>query len=121
MCIRDRISSVSNDVSGVKTDVGGVKTDLTATKTQLQTDEAAMTAMKGDMGLQSGLIATNGKELDVLKHMGDRNYYEFTLDRNQKKAVATVAPVSYTHLSNGEEGAEQRKSCRVHNSLPYGQ
>jgi hypothetical protein len=86
-----QISSVSNDVSGVKTDVGGVKTDLTATKTQLQTDEAAMTAMKGDMGLQSGLIATNAKELDVLKHVGDRNYYEFTLDRNQKKAVATVA------------------------------
>jgi len=86
-----QISSVSNDVSGVKTDVGGVKTDLTATKSQLQTDEAAMTAMKGDMGLQSGLIATNAKELDVLKHMGDRNYYEFTLDKNQKKAVATVA------------------------------
>jgi len=86
-----QISSVSNDVSGVKTDVGGVKTDLTATKTQLQTDEAAMTAMKGDMGLQSGLIATNSKELDVLKHMGDRNYYEFTLGKNQRKAVATVA------------------------------
>jgi multidrug efflux pump subunit AcrA (membrane-fusion protein) len=86
-----QISAVSSDVSGVKTDVGGVKTDLTATKTQLQTDEAAMTAMKGDLGLQSGLIATNAKELDVLKHMGDRNYYEFTLGKNQKKAVATVA------------------------------
>jgi len=88
---QSQIASVSNDVSGVKTDVGGVKTDLTATKSQLQTDEASMQAMKGDMGLQSGLIATNGKELDILKHMGDRNYYEFTLDKNQKKAVATVA------------------------------
>lgn len=86
-----QIASVSSDVSGVKTDVGGVKTDLTATKSQIQTDEAAMQAMKGDMGIQSGLIATNGKELDVLKHMGDRNYYEFTLGKNEKKAVATVA------------------------------
>jgi len=86
-----QISAVSTDVTGVKTDVGGVKTDLSATKTQLQTDEASMQAMKGDLGLQSGLIATNAKELDVLKHMGDRNYYEFTLDKNQKKAVATVA------------------------------
>lgn len=86
-----QLSSVSNDVSGVKTDVGGVKTDLTNTKTQLQTDEAAMTAMKGDMGMQSGLIATNAKELDILKHKGDRNYYEFTLGKNQKQAVATVA------------------------------
>jgi len=88
---RKQIGSVSNDVSGVKTDVGGVKTDLSATKTQLQNDEAAMQQMKGDLGIQSGLIATNGKELDILKHMGDRNYYEFTLGKNQKKAVATVA------------------------------
>ncbi len=86
-----QIASVSNDVSGVKTDVGGVKTDLSSTKTQLQTDEAAMTAMKGDLGLQSGLIATNGRELEILKHKGDRNYYEFTLDKNRKQAVATVA------------------------------
>jgi len=86
-----QISSVSNDVTGVKTDVGGVKTDLGNTKTQLSNDEAAMTAMKGDMGLQSGLIATNAKELDILKHKGDRNYYEFTIGKNQKQAVATVA------------------------------
>ncbi|HEY1501975.1 MAG TPA: hypothetical protein VGF88_20540 [Acidobacteriaceae bacterium] len=86
-----QISTVSNDVTGVKTDVGGVKTDLSATKTQLQGDEAAMQSMKGDMGQQSGLIATNAKELDLLKHKGDRNYYEFVLDKNQKKAVATVA------------------------------
>ena len=86
-----QISSVSSDVSGVKSDVGGVKTDLTNTKTQLQTDEAAMQAMKGDLGIQSGLIATNSKELDILKHKGDRNYYEFTLDKNHKQAVSTVA------------------------------
>ncbi|MGC2297935.1 MAG: hypothetical protein WA476_03970 [Acidobacteriaceae bacterium] len=88
---QSQIASVTNDVSGVKTDVGGVKTDLTATKSQLQTDEASMQAMKGDLGLQSGLIATNAKELDILKHRGDRNYYEFTLGKNEKKAVATVA------------------------------
>ncbi len=86
-----QISSVSSDVSGVKTDVGGVKTDLSATKTELQNAEAQMQSMKGDLGQQSGLIATNAKELDVLKHLGDRNYYEFTLARNEKKAVATVA------------------------------
>src|ERR1700723_3772082 len=74
---QQQISSVSTDVSGVKTDVGGVKTDLTATKSELQNAEAQMQSMKGDRGGQSGLIATNGKELDILKHMGDRNIYEF--------------------------------------------
>jgi chromosome segregation ATPase len=86
-----QLSSVSSDVSGVKTDVGGVKTDLTATKTELQNAEAAMQSMKGDLGLQSGLIATNGKELEILKHMGDRNIYQFTLNKGKKQAVATVA------------------------------
>jgi DNA polymerase III delta subunit len=68
-----------------------VKTDLTATETELQNAEAAMQSMKGDLGLQSGLIATNGKELEILKHLGDRNIYEFTLSKGKKQAVATVA------------------------------
>lgn len=88
---QQQLTSVSSDVSGVKTDVGGVKTDLTATKTELANAEAAMQTMKGDLGVQSGLIATNAKELDVLKHMGDRNIYEFTLQKGRRQAVATVA------------------------------
>jgi uncharacterized protein (DUF3084 family) len=86
-----QLTSVSSDLSATKTDVGGVKTDLTATKTELQNAEAQMQSMKGDMGLQSGLIATNSKEIDVLKHMGDRNIYEFTLQKGRKQAVSTVA------------------------------
>lgn len=87
---QQQISSVSSDVSSVKTDVGGVKTDLSATKTALQTAESQLQSMKGDMGIQSGLIATNSKELDFLKHKGDRNYYEFTLDKGHRQAVSTV-------------------------------
>jgi hypothetical protein len=47
--------------------------------------------MKGDMGVQSGLIATNHDELEILKHKGDRNYYEFTLSKGQRKPVSTVS------------------------------
>jgi uncharacterized protein (DUF3084 family) len=86
-----QIGAVSSDVATVKTDVGGVKTDLTNTKSQLQSAVSQMQKMQGDMGVQSGLIATNGKELDVLKHMGDRNYYEFTLSKGRRQAVSTVA------------------------------
>jgi hypothetical protein len=46
--------------------------------------------MKGDMGMQSGLIARNHDELELLKHKGDRNYYEFTLNKGEKKPVGTV-------------------------------
>lgn len=88
---QQKISSVSTDVSGVKTDVGGVKTDLGNTQTQLKSDEAQMQSMKGDLGQQSGLIATNAQELEILKHKGDRNYYEFTLQKGQRRPISTVS------------------------------
>lgn len=88
---QQQISSVSSDVSGVKTDVGGVKTDLGNTQTELKSDEAQMQSMKGDLGVDSGLIATNQKELEILKHKGDRNYYQFTLHKGQRQPVSTVS------------------------------
>jgi hypothetical protein len=81
---RQQIGAVSGEVSNVKTDVGGVKTDVAQTKTELQSDEAQLRTMTGDLGVQSGRIATNAQELEVLKHIGDRNYYQFTLHRGAK-------------------------------------
>lgn len=40
--------------------------------------------MTGDLGVTSGLVATNGKELAALKSLGERNYFEFNL-RKQKE------------------------------------
>lgn len=88
---QQRISSVSSDVSTVKSDVGGVRTDLGTTQTELKTAESQLQSMKGDMGVQSGLIAKNHDELEILKHKGDRNYYEFTLNKGEKKPVSTVS------------------------------
>jgi multidrug efflux pump subunit AcrA (membrane-fusion protein) len=87
-----QIGAVSNQVSSVKSDVGGVKTDVEATKTELKSAVAQMQSMRGDLGVQSGLIATNHQELEILKHKGDRNYYEFTL--NKQKTPQPVSTVS---------------------------
>jgi multidrug efflux pump subunit AcrA (membrane-fusion protein) len=86
-----QVSSVSTDVSGVKTDVGGVKTDLTQTKTELKNTESQLQTMRGDLTGASTLIARNHDELEILKHKGDKNYYEFTLNKGQKQAVSTVS------------------------------
>jgi chromosome segregation ATPase len=87
-----QLGQVSGDVAGVKTDVGGVKTDLTATKTDLEATKAKLQSTIGDLGVQSGLIANTRSDLDVLKHKGDRNYYEFTLLKGAKpQPVATVS------------------------------
>jgi multidrug efflux pump subunit AcrA (membrane-fusion protein) len=87
-----QIGAVSSQVSSVKSDVGGVKTDVEATKTELKSAVAQMQSMRGDLGVQSGLIATNHQELEILKHKGDRNYYEFTL--NKQKTPQPVSTVS---------------------------
>jgi F0F1-type ATP synthase membrane subunit b/b' len=85
------VTAVSNDVSSVKSDVGGVKSDLGKTQSQLATTISQLTSMKGDLDGHSTLIARNHDELELLKHRGDRNYYEFTLTKGQKKPVGTVS------------------------------
>jgi hypothetical protein len=86
-----QVSAVTSDVSAVKTDVGGVKTDVAKTQTDLAGAIAQLTSMKGDISDHSSLIARNHDELEVLKHKGDRNYYEFTLEKGQKKPISTVS------------------------------
>jgi hypothetical protein len=86
-----QVNAVQTDVSGVKTDVGGVKTDLGKTQTDLANAVAQLTSMKGDLTNHSSLIARNEQELEVLKHKGDRNYYEFTLTKGHRKPVGTVS------------------------------
>jgi hypothetical protein len=86
-----QVSAVSSEVSNVKTDVGGVKNDLGKTQGELATAINQLTSMKGDMDGHSTLIARNHDELELLKHRGDRNYYEFTLTKGQRKPVGTVS------------------------------
>jgi len=74
----------TDDVSKLGGDVTGVKNDLEDTKTKL--DRAT-----GDMGVMSGLIARNHDDVEELKRKGDRNYYEFTI--NKSKTPQRVGPV----------------------------
>jgi hypothetical protein len=87
-----QISAVTGEISGVKTDVGGVKTDVASTKADLEATKAKLQSAVGDLTGQSELIATTRADLDLLKHKGDRNYYEFTLLRGAKpQPVSTVS------------------------------
>jgi chromosome segregation ATPase len=89
---KEQIGAVSGEVANVKTDVGGVKTDVAETKSELAATKAKLESTVGDLGLQSGLIARTRDDLEVLKHRGDRQYYEFTLLRGAKpQPVSTVS------------------------------
>ena len=100
---RSQIGAVSTEVAGVKTDVGGVKTDVAKTQSDLVATQGQLQSMKGDLGIQSGLIAHNRDELETLKHRGDRNYYEFTLNKGGKPT-----PVGIVSLELKK--ADQKKS-----------
>src|SRR6201998_471063 len=79
-----KIGAVATDVTGAKKDIEATRSDLEATKSKL--DRA-----NGDMGVMSGLIAHNHDDLEELKRKGDRNYYEFTLQKS--KTPQRVGPV----------------------------
>jgi hypothetical protein len=61
----------TDDVNKLGGDVAGVKTDLDAAKNNLQ-------MARSEMGT---LIARNHDEIDQLRRMGQRDYYEFTVQR----------------------------------------
>jgi DNA repair exonuclease SbcCD ATPase subunit len=89
---QESIQAVSGDIAGVKTDVGGVKTDVASTRADLEATKTRLQGAVGDLGVQSGLIANTRSDLEVLKHKGDRNYYEFTLLKGAKpQPVSTVS------------------------------
>lgn len=72
-----KIGEVSTEVSAVKTDVAATRGDLEKTKLELK-------STIGDLGVQSGLIATNAKELAQLKALGERNYFEFNIRKSKE-------------------------------------
>ena len=89
---QEQITQVSGQVAGVKTEVGGVKTDVASTRSELEATKAKLESAIGDLGVQSGLIAHTRDDLELLKHRGDRNYYEFTLQKGaHPSAISTVA------------------------------
>ena len=78
-----KISAVSSDVGNVKTEVTTVKADIATTQSGLDKALADLKRVNGDMGVMSGLIATNGKDLAALRELGERNYFEFDLTKKQ--------------------------------------
>jgi multidrug efflux pump subunit AcrA (membrane-fusion protein) len=86
-----QIAAVNTEVSGVKTEVSAAKTDINKTQTDLQATNQKLERTIGDLGVQSGLIAHTSSELEVLKHKGDKNYYEFTLVKNKRTPLSTIS------------------------------
>jgi len=66
----------ADDVTSLGGDVNGVKTDLETEKNNLQ-------MARGELGT---LIAKNHDEIDELRRLGERDYYEFTLSKSGERS-----------------------------------
>jgi hypothetical protein len=73
----NKFGQMATQLNGTQTDVNATKADLEATKNKLQ-------STIGDLGVQSGLIATNEKEVEELKRLGERDIFEFSLGRTKQ-------------------------------------
>jgi chromosome segregation ATPase len=75
-------TEVDQTLTGIKGDVGDVKTEVASAKADIDNTKTDLRRAVGDMGVMSGLIATNATELGELRKLGERNYIEFTLSKN---------------------------------------
>ncbi|MCX6598234.1 MAG: hypothetical protein NTV70_17920 [Acidobacteria bacterium] len=67
----------------IKTETGKVDAKVDATRQDLEKTVADLKRVTGDLGITSGLVATNSSELAKLKALNDRNYFEFNLGKTK--------------------------------------
>jgi predicted nucleic acid-binding Zn-ribbon protein len=83
--VKSAATTANAKIADVSTDVGGVKTQVSATQAELQKTIADLKSARGDLGVQSGLIATNAQELQALRRLGERNYIEIKLGKTKDR------------------------------------
>lgn len=81
--VKQAASQTSTQLTGVVADVATVKKEVAGTKSELDRVLSEMRSVRGDLGVQSGLIATNARELAALKALGERDYWEFELPKTR--------------------------------------
>src|SRR5271167_2901266 len=85
-----------DDLNKVSGDVGAVKSDLDTTKNNLQ-----MT--RGEFGT---LIARDHDDIETLRRLGERDYYEFTIDKKgtREKVGNLMVELHATNLKKSQYG-----------------
>lgn len=92
--VKQTATQANTKIGEVSSDVGTLRTQASATQSQLEKTIADLKSTKGDLGVQSGLIATNAQELAALKRLGERNYFEFKLGKEAEKKPQRVGDIT---------------------------
>ena len=68
-------------------DVSATRSDLDSTKKLLDTTRSDLGMARSELGT---LIARNHDDIETLRKLGDRDYFEFTVDKGKSVRVANV-------------------------------
>jgi hypothetical protein len=106
--------------------VGALSLDVTSTKTDLNTTRKNVSTLAADLGMARSdmgtLIARNHDDIEYLRKLGDRDYFEFTLTRDQPAKVAGVGLTlkrtstrhyRFTVATMVDDMEVERKDCTV--------
>jgi hypothetical protein len=89
--VKQSATTANSKLAEVSHDVAATRTDVASAKSELDNTVADLKRVRGDMGVLSDRIATNGTELAALRTLGERNYFEFTLTKSkQPQKVAGI-------------------------------
>lgn len=90
--LKEQQTETIGTVGALSTYVAGVKSDLNSATEQITSTRSDLQRAVGDLGVQSGLIARNSSELEELRRLGERDYYEFNLAKTkQPERVGSIA------------------------------
>jgi len=112
--------------------VGALTQDVSATKTDLSTTQKNVSSLAADLGMARSdmgtLIARNHDDIEYLRKLGDRDYYEFTLAKDKESKVAgigltlkktNVKHYRYTVATLVDDMAVDRRDCTVNSPVYF--
>lgn len=82
--VREAAAATDTKVSEVTTGLAKVDDKVDTTREELEKTVSDLKRVTGDLGIQSGLVATNASELAMLKSLGERNYFDIKLGKTKE-------------------------------------
>ncbi|HME10008.1 MAG TPA: hypothetical protein VKG25_23320 [Bryobacteraceae bacterium] len=127
--VKASADTANTKIDSVGTEVTAVKGDVATTKSTLEKTIANLQKTIGDVNGQGVLIATNGKELQALRALGDRSYIEFTIHKaKQPQKVGDVfvelkkadpKRLSYTIELTADDKRVEKKDRTINEPLQF--
>ncbi|HMD83296.1 MAG TPA: hypothetical protein VKO18_01190 [Terriglobia bacterium] len=120
------------DTKADQQQVGALSQDVSLTKSDLDTTKNNVSTLASDLGMarseMGNLIARNHDDIEYLRKMGERDYFEFTLTKDQQSKVAGVGLTlkktntkryRFNFATLVDDMAVERKDCTVNSPVYF--